>query len=80
MNETIKEGDIVRYPVGMFGLSVRKVYKDDKGDLYINQLVLGENYPRYIYKTMDGYQWDTRLCKELGFGICKEHELQYLKD
>lgn len=75
----VKEGNIVRYPVG-FSLAVKKVYSDEKGDLYIKQFVNNQVYPRYIYKTMDGYKWDTRLCIEIGFGLAKENELLYLED
>ena len=75
----VKEGDIVRYPVG-FSLAVKKVYADENGDLYIKQFANNKVYPRYIYKTMDGYRWDTRLCIERGFGLANENELQYLED
>lgn len=75
----VKEGDIVRFPVG-FSLSVKRVYADENGDLYIKQFVYGKIYPRYIYKTMEGYKWDTRLSIEMGFGLAKENELQYLED
>lgn len=64
----VKEGDIVRYPVG-FTLAVKKVYADENGDLYVKQFVNNKVYPRYIYKTMDGYNYDTRLCKEMGFSL-----------
>ena len=75
----VKEGDIVCYPLG-FSLCVKKVYADEKGDLYVKQFVNDKVYPRYIYKKMDGYKWDTRLCIEMGFRLAKENELQYLED
>lgn len=77
----VKEGDIVRYPVGLFHLNVRRVYKDGNGDLYVRESInTPTEYLRYIYRSMDGYKWDTRLCKEMGFGLAKESELQLLED
>jgi hypothetical protein len=67
----VKEGDIVRFPVG-FSLAVKRVYADENGDLYIKQFIYGKIYPRYIYKTMEGYKWDTRLSIEMGFGLAKK--------
>lgn len=78
---SIKEGDIVRYPVGLFHLNVRRVYKDANGDLYVRESInTPTEYLRYIYRSMDGYKWDTRLCKELGFDPAKESELELLED
>ena len=77
----VKEGDIVRYPLGLFHLNVRRVYKDGNGDLYVRECINTPNeYLRYIYRSMNGYKWDTRLCKEMGFGLAKESELQWLED
>ena len=39
LSKTIVEGDIVRYPVGMFTLNVRKVYADENGDLYVRECI-----------------------------------------
>ena len=79
--EAVKEGNIVRYPVGLFHLNVRRVYKDGNGDLYVRECINTKNeYLRYIYRSMDGYKWDTRLCRELGFGLAKESELEMLED
>lgn len=77
----VKEGDIVRYPLGFSKLMVRRVYKDGNGDLYVRECInTPDEYFRYIYRSMDGYQWDTRLCKELGFGLAKGSELELLED
>lgn len=77
---TVECGDIVRYPIG-WNLSVKRVYADDNGDLYVRECInTKDEYKRYLFKSMDGYKWDTRLCKELGFGMASEDELQYLED
>ena len=77
---TVKGGDIVRYPIG-WNLSVKKVYTDDNGYLYVKERInTKDEYKRYLFRNMDGYDWDTRLCKELGFGMASEDELQYLED
>lgn len=76
----VKSGDIVRYPIG-WGLSVKKVYADKDLDLYVKESIGTKNeYKRYLFKTMYGYNWDTRLCKELGFGLAEQDERQYLED
>jgi hypothetical protein len=78
---TVKPGDIVRYPLGMHELVVRKVYADKKGDMYVRELINTEReYRRYIYRKMNGYKWDTRLCIELGFGLATKSEAKFLKD
>jgi len=78
-NTIVKCGDVVRYPVG-FTLAVRKVYADKKG-VYVRECINEKDeYRRYIYVNMDGYKWDTRLCKELGFRLANQDELQYLED
>jgi len=76
----IKCGDFVRYLIG-WTLAVRKVYSDDNGDLYVKECIGTKyEYKRYLFISMKGYDWDTRLCKELGFDVANENELQYLKD
>lgn len=80
-NIELKAGDIVRYPTGLFKLNVRKVYEDKNGDLYVKECINTiHEYKRYIYRSMDGYNWDTRLCKEFGFNIAKEDEMEFLED
>ena len=37
----VKEGDIVRYPMGWAPLEVRKVYKDNNDELYIYEYTNG---------------------------------------
>ena len=70
----------VRYLIG-FKLAVRKVYKDDNGDLYVKECInTREEYKRFLFKSMDGYKWDTRLYNEVGFGLAKQYELKYLED
>lgn len=77
---TVKCGDIVRYPVG-WNLSVKKVYADENNDLYVRECInTKDEYKRYLFRIMDGYNWDTRLCKELGFGMASEEEIKYLED
>lgn len=77
---TVECGDIVRYPIG-WNLSVKRVYADDNGDLYVRECInTKDEYKRYLFKSMEDYKWDTRLCKELGFGMASEDELQYLED
>ena len=77
---TVKCGDIVRYPIG-WNLSVKKVYEDGDGDLYVKESInTKDEYKKYLFKSMKGYKWDTRLCKELGFGMANKDELKYLED
>ena len=76
----VKRGDIVRYPIG-WNLSIKKVYEDSDGDLYVKESInTKDEYKRYLFKSMEGYNWDNTLCKELGFGMAKKDELQYLED
>ncbi len=50
----IKEGDIIRYPLGFHSLEVRKVYKDENGELYIYEYLLGNMNGDHYVKTVDG--------------------------
>jgi len=80
MKKIVKD-DIVRYPLGLHELIVRKVYEDEKGDVYVRERINTPNeYKRYIYRSMDGYKWNTSLNNELGFRLAKESELIYLQD
>lgn len=75
----VKEGDIVRYPIG-WTLAVRKVYKDIDDELYVRECInTDQEYKRFIYKS--NYKtWDSSLHKELGFGIANQKEIELLKD
>jgi len=70
----VKEGDIVRFPVG-FSLALRKVRKDENGELYIRELMNTHlESKRYIYRSIEGFKWDSSLCKEQGFRLANEKE------
>ena len=77
----IKENDIVRYPLGLFKLNVRRVYKDDNGELYVIEGIntTGE-YKRYVNRSMHGYKWNTSLNLEMGFRLANSAEIQMLED
>jgi len=49
----IKEGDIIRYPLGFHSLEVRKVYKDENDELYIYEYLSGNMKGDNCVKTVD---------------------------
>lgn len=75
----MKEGDIVRYPIG-FTLVIKTLYADENGDLYVKQFIGDKMYPHYVFKTMEDYEWDTRLCKEPGFRLANSEEIKYFNE
>ena len=75
----IKEGDIVRYPIG-WNLSVKKVYKDCEDRLYVKECInTKDEYRRFVYES-NYTTWDSSLYKELGFGLATDEEIKYLED
>ena len=77
----IQAGDIIRYPLGLSELIVRRVHEDIDGNLYVKEgLDTEHEYKRFIYKSMTGYKWNTQLSNELGFRLANSDELKYLKE